>query len=102
MPACTVHRASRPTAETLSTGTDLYGEVPRRHRRVVCAHPHQAGAEAAHGLVLKLNDMKSFTIAKENSGEKITKLAVDGRTIDGYFITQDDRTKGNELTVPTK
>jgi putative alpha-1,2-mannosidase len=53
-------------------------------------------------VVLKLDESKSFTIAKKNSGEKITNLALDGRKIDDYFITQDDLANGKELKIITK
>jgi predicted alpha-1,2-mannosidase len=53
-------------------------------------------------VVLKLNGNTSFTITKKNSGEKITKLTVDGRPIDDYFLTQDDLNKGKELKITTK
>jgi len=52
-------------------------------------------------VALTLKD-KRFTIVKNNSGEKITDLTVDGRTISDYYLTQDDLTKGKELKITTK
>ncbi len=52
-------------------------------------------------VALTLKD-KRFTIVKKNSGEKITDLTVDGRTISDYYLTQDDLTKGKELKITTK
>jgi len=60
------------------------------------------GAECNGAAVtLKVND-NTFTIAKKSSGEKITKLAVDRRTIDDYYLTQDDLTKGKERKITTE
>jgi len=53
-------------------------------------------------LTLKLQDGKTFTIVKMNSGKLITGLAYGGRKMDGYFIPHSDMVKGRELVITTK
>jgi len=49
-----------------------------------------------------LQDGKTFTIVKMNSGKLITGLAYGGRKMDGYFIPHSDMVKGRELVITTK
>ena len=51
--------------------------------------------------VFSLNDV-SFTIRKENSGEKIQNIMYDGQKIEGYFISHDDLKRGKELVITTE
>lgn len=50
----------------------------------------------------KMNDGKTLTIVKKNSGERITGITYDGRKIDGYFVTHRELESGKELLITTK
>ena len=50
---------------------------------------------------IKLNNGKTYTISKRNSGKKITSLYYGGKKIDDYFITDKDLKKGNQLVITT-
>jgi predicted alpha-1,2-mannosidase len=49
---------------------------------------------------IKLGD-QTFTIAKRNSGAKITEITYDNRKVDGYFISNDELAKGKQLVITT-
>jgi putative alpha-1,2-mannosidase len=53
-------------------------------------------------VTLKLQNGKTFTIVKRNSGNQITGLTYGGRKIDGYFIPHSDLVKGKELVITTR
>ena len=53
-------------------------------------------------VTLKLQNGKTFTIVKKNSGNRITGLTYGGRKLDGYFIPHSDLVKGRELVITTK
>ena len=44
---------------------------------------------------------KTFTIEKQNSGRKITRLAIDGRKLPGYFLPHEDIMQGKKLVLTT-
>lgn len=44
----------------------------------------------------------SFTIKKENNGEKITGITYDRQKTDGYFISHNDLKKGKKLVITTE
>jgi putative alpha-1,2-mannosidase len=50
----------------------------------------------------KLNEGKTLTIVKKKSGERIIGITYDGRTIDGYFVSDNDLEAGRELVFTTK
>ena len=50
----------------------------------------------------KLNEGKTLTILKMNSGERITGITYGGRKIDGYFVDHSDLEAGRELVIATK
>jgi len=50
----------------------------------------------------KLNEGKTLTILKKNSGERITGITYGGRKINGYFVSHSDLEAGGELVVTTK
>ncbi|MFO1512368.1 MAG: GH92 family glycosyl hydrolase [Verrucomicrobiota bacterium] len=49
---------------------------------------------------MKLND-KTLTIAKKNSGPKITEITYDGRKLNGYFIPHQQLAEGKKLVITT-
>jgi predicted alpha-1,2-mannosidase len=51
---------------------------------------------------LKLNDNRTCTILKKNSGRKISDITYDNRKIDGYFIPHHELTKGKKLVITTR
>ena len=53
-------------------------------------------------VTLKLQNGKTFTIVKKNSGNQITGLTYGGRKLDGYFIPHSDLVKGRELVITTR
>ena len=53
-------------------------------------------------VALKLNDNRTFTILKKNSGRKISGITYDKRKIDGYFIPHHELTKGKKLVITTR
>jgi predicted alpha-1,2-mannosidase len=50
----------------------------------------------------KLNDRKTLTILKKNSGNRITGIAYDGRKVDGYFVAHNDLESGKKLVITTR
>jgi predicted alpha-1,2-mannosidase len=50
----------------------------------------------------KLNEGKTLTILKKNSGLRITSITYGGKKIDGYFINHSDLEAGRELVITTK
>lgn len=53
-------------------------------------------------IELNLNDHKTCTILKKNSGRKISKISCDKRKIDGYFISHQELIKGKKLVITTR
>jgi putative alpha-1,2-mannosidase len=52
-------------------------------------------------IEMELDDKTTFTIQKQNSGNKITNLTYDGKKLNGYFISHDDLKKGKTLVITT-
>jgi len=50
----------------------------------------------------QLNESKTLTILKKNSGERITSITYDGRKIDGYFVNHSDLEAGKRLVITTE
>jgi predicted alpha-1,2-mannosidase len=50
----------------------------------------------------KLNEGKTLTILKKNSGERITGITYGSRQISGYFVSHSDLEVGRELVIRTK
>ena len=50
----------------------------------------------------KLNEGKTLTIVKKNSGLRITRITYGGKDIDGYFVNQSNLEAGKELVITTK
>jgi putative alpha-1,2-mannosidase len=50
----------------------------------------------------QLNEGRTLTILKKNSGERITSITYDGRKIDGYFVNHSDLEAGKELVITTE
>jgi predicted alpha-1,2-mannosidase len=50
---------------------------------------------------VQLDNGKIYTVSKKNSGKKITSLYYGGKKIDGYFITDKDLKKGQQLIITT-
>jgi putative alpha-1,2-mannosidase len=44
---------------------------------------------------------KTLTLARENTGTKITELRYGNRKVDGYFISHDELMKGERLLIRT-
>ena len=53
-------------------------------------------------ITFKLNEGRTLTILKKNSGERITSITYGGRKIDGYFVAHSDLVAGKELVIATK
>lgn len=51
---------------------------------------------------LRLNDHSTFTIARPDSGTRITDISYSGDTITGYFIPHNDLLSGGILTIHTQ
>lgn len=49
----------------------------------------------------KLDNNKSFTILKKNSGKKITNISYGGQKINGYFISDKELKMGKQLVITT-
>ncbi|HEY9510076.1 MAG TPA: glycoside hydrolase domain-containing protein, partial [Verrucomicrobiae bacterium] len=49
---------------------------------------------------MKLND-RTVTITRKNDGTKISRIAYDGKQLDGYFIPYRELEKGKRLTIET-
>ncbi len=47
-------------------------------------------------------DGTPFTIRRENTGRKISRITYDGQPIDGYFIAHAELAKGKELVITTE
>lgn len=50
----------------------------------------------------QLNEGKTLTILKKNSGERITSITYGGRKMDGYFVAHRDLETGQDLVITTK
>lgn len=53
-------------------------------------------------VTVRLNDHGTFTIARPDSGTRITDISYGGRTITGYFIPHDDLLSDGILTIHTQ
>jgi len=53
-------------------------------------------------IQIQLDNGKTYTIIKKNSGKKITNLYYRGKKIDGYFIDHKELKEGRELEIITK
>jgi len=53
-------------------------------------------------ISFKLNEGKTLTILKRNSGLRITSITYGGKKIDGYFVNHSDLEAGKELVITTK
>jgi putative alpha-1,2-mannosidase len=53
-------------------------------------------------ITFKLNEGKTVTILKKNSGERITSITYGGQQIDGYFVNHSDLGARKELVITTK
>lgn len=49
----------------------------------------------------KLGDQTTFSISKEGAGRKITRIAYDGKPVDGYFIPHHRLAEGKSLVITT-
>jgi putative alpha-1,2-mannosidase len=49
----------------------------------------------------KLNEGKTVTILKKNSGLRITSITYRGKTVDGYFVNHSDLEMGKDLVIAT-
>jgi len=49
----------------------------------------------------RLNEGKTLTILKKNSGERITNITYGGQEIEGYFVNHSDIEAGKELVITT-
>ncbi len=45
---------------------------------------------------------RTFTILRENSGQKITRISYDNQEINGYFISHSELKKGKKLVITTR
>jgi predicted alpha-1,2-mannosidase len=52
-------------------------------------------------IKFQLDNGKTYTIVKRNSGKKITNLNYDGKNINGYFITDKELKEGKQLIITT-
>jgi predicted alpha-1,2-mannosidase len=50
----------------------------------------------------RLNEGKTLTILKKNSGLRITSISYGGKTINGYFVNHSDLEAGKELVITTE
>lgn len=53
-------------------------------------------------VIIRLNDEKTLTVVRKNSGTRITNITYGGKKIDGYFFPHSELLKGEELTISTK
>jgi len=53
-------------------------------------------------IQIQLDNGKTYTIIKKNSGKKITNLYYRGKKIDGYFIDHKELKEGRELEIITQ
>lgn len=50
----------------------------------------------------QLNEGKTLTIVKKNSGNRITAITYDGKKIEGYFVNHNDLETGKKLVISTE
>jgi predicted alpha-1,2-mannosidase len=50
----------------------------------------------------QLNEGKTLTILKKNSGNRITAITYDGKKIEGYFVNHNDLETGKKLVISTE
>ena len=50
----------------------------------------------------QLNEGKTLTILKKNSGNRITGITYDGKKIEGYFVNHNDLETGKKLVISTE
>ena len=53
-------------------------------------------------IKIQLDNGKTYSIVKKNSGKKIVDLSYDGKKIDDYFITDKEMKKGAQLIIKTE
>jgi len=51
---------------------------------------------------IKLDDDRSFTIVKKNSGLKIDNIRCDDQKLDGYFLTDHELKTGTKMVITTE
>ena len=51
---------------------------------------------------LKLDDRRTFTIQKQNSGTKITGITYDGQKLDGFVLPHQELVKGKKMVITTR
>jgi len=54
-----------------------------------------------HKVSFKLNEGKTLTILRKNSGLRITRITYAGKKIDGYFVNHSDLEEGKQLEIDT-
>ncbi len=52
--------------------------------------------------VALLAKASKVTISRKNHGRKISRIAIDGGTVDGYFVSHGSLQKGKEITIFTE
>jgi len=55
-----------------------------------------------NSVKLDLGEQSEFTISKNNAGRKIIDLTIDGKPMDGCFVTHDQLKNGKELRILTE
>jgi len=50
----------------------------------------------------QLNEGKTLTILKKNSGNRIIRITYDGKNIEGFFVNHKDLETGKELVISTE
>ena len=48
---------------------------------------------------LDLGEQSEITITKKNQGRKINEITIDGKQLDGYFVSYDQLKTGKELII---
>jgi hypothetical protein len=46
-----------------------------------------------------LGEQSEITITKKNQGRKINEITIDGKQLDGYFVSYDQLKTGKELII---
>ena len=77
------------------TAIGLYPYSPADPRYIVSVPLFQK-------TTLRLNEGKTLTILKKNSGERITGITIGGRKVNSYFVDHSDLKAGGELVIATQ
>lgn len=77
------------------TAIGLYPYSPADPRYIVSVPLFQK-------TTFQLNEGKTLTILKKNSGERITGITVGGRKVNGYFVDHSELEAGRELVIATQ